>query len=149
MSRKVTTTHLKVKSVKNAKALGTDEYGNLIKVSSGSGKKIQEITAQNQKQELENNQVNNILYFDSSNLIIVINLDSIKEIGDSITVVNVQKNMEFILGGGVYAVYDTAGAVDRKGTMSGFSGSHSSKKIKYYCLSKVITKTSETNYLIH
>ncbi|MBE7693665.1 hypothetical protein [Tenacibaculum finnmarkense] len=149
MSRKVKTTHLQIKSVKNAKALGTDEDGNLIKVSSGSGKKIQEITAQNQKQELENNQVNNILYFDSSNLIIVINLASIKEIGDSITVVNVQKNMEFILGGGVYAVYDTAGAVDRKGTISGFSGSHSSKKIKYYCLSKVITKTSETNYLIH
>ncbi|MDB0616242.1 hypothetical protein PL372_11950 [Tenacibaculum dicentrarchi] len=30
MSRKVETTHLQVKSVKNAKALGTDEDGNVI-----------------------------------------------------------------------------------------------------------------------
>ncbi|WP_233898128.1 hypothetical protein [Tenacibaculum piscium] len=144
--RNLKTSHLQIKPLKNASSLATDAKGNVI---AGGGRNVQKITLQNQKLELNNNQVNDVLYVNASPLLIVINLDSIKKIGDSITVVNTRKNMKFIFTGGADTVYDTISSMDRKGTIYGFTGGDRARGLNYHCLSKVITKISETDYLIN
>ncbi len=137
---------MQVKTIKNASSLSTDEDGFVI---AGGGRNVQELTLQNQRLELNNSQVNDILYVNASPLFVVINLDSIKKIGDSITVVNKRRNMRFLFTGGADAVYDTVNSQDRKGTRYGFMGGNTASGLNYNCLSMVITKISETDYLIN
>ncbi|MCD8425766.1 hypothetical protein LNJ40_10700 [Tenacibaculum dicentrarchi] len=158
MSRKVTTTYLQIKSVKNASSLATDAKGNVIVGKKSDDKEIDlskyqlkpkviNIDITTPEFQLTNEHAGNIIYYKPTMpTVFLIDENTIPEIGDTITLVRSKfsetsfkkkGNAHLILNN--FITVDSNGLVDYKNQIAKYNGT---------AFNNSITKISANQYLI-
>ncbi|MCD8425552.1 hypothetical protein G1K75_09620 [Tenacibaculum finnmarkense] len=158
--RKVTTTHLQVKSVKNASSLATDAKGNVIASEKSDDKEIDlskyqlkpkviNIDITTPEFQLTNEHAGNIIYYNPTMpTVFLIDENTISEIGDTITLVRSKfSETSFKKKGNAHLILNNFIPVDPNGLVD-YNYNNQIAKYNGTAYNNSITKISATQYLI-